>query len=153
MDGKINEKRSIKKTLTAPTGNPKDKPKRKLKELSRKSLRDSLTLKKRKNANILTFYKVVKKLHEVIDSFPDTRTGTNTSVEIRDAALGAFSLFFMQNPSFLDYQKSMQKTKGKNNAQSLFGVYKILSDNYIRKVLDEEWRASLLRVSPLLFYF
>jgi hypothetical protein len=139
MDGKINEKRSIKKTLTAPKGNrnPKDKPKRKLKELSRKSLRGSLTLKKRKNANILTFYKVVKKFHEVIDSFPDTRTGTNTSVEIRDAALGAFSLFFMQNPSFLDYQKSMQKTKGKNNAQSLFGVYKILSDNYIRKVLDE----------------
>ncbi|MCP5105772.1 MAG: hypothetical protein GY950_20455 [bacterium] len=31
----------------------------------------------------------------------------------------------------------MQKTKGKNNAQSLLGVYKILSDNYIRKILDE----------------
>lgn len=115
----------------------KNKSKGKLKELSKKSLRDSLTLKKRKDANMLTFSKLVKKFHEVINSFPDTRTGTNTSVEIRDAALGAFSLFFMQNPSFLDYQKSMQKTKGKNNAQSLFGVYKILSDNYIRKILDE----------------
>lgn len=114
----------------------KNKSKGKLKGLSKKSLRDSLTLKKRKNANTFTFSKLVKKFHEVIDSFPDTRTGTNTSVEIRDAALGAFSLFFMQNPSFLDYQKSMQKTKGKNNAQSLFGVYKILSDNHIRKLMD-----------------
>ena len=74
----------------------KNKSKGKLKELSKKSLRDSLTLKKRKDANMLTFSKLVKKFHEVINSFPDTRTGTNTSVEIRDAALGAFSLFFMQ---------------------------------------------------------
>ena len=142
MDAKINKNISTKKTLTVPTGNtgntgnPENKSKGKLKDLSKKSLRDSLD-RKRKNANILTFSNLVKKFHEVINSFPDTRTGTNTSVEIRDAALGTFSLFFMQNPSFLDYQKSMQKTKGKNNAQSLFGVYKILSDNHIRKLMDD----------------
>ncbi len=115
----------MRKTSTASTGNtgnPKDKPKGKLKESSKKSVRKSLTRKKRENADKLTFYKMVKKFHEVINSFPDTRTGTNTSVEIKDAALGAFSLFFMQNPSFLDYQKSMQKTKGKNNARSFFGA-------------------------------
>jgi hypothetical protein len=94
------------------------------------------SLNRGKSANRLTLHKIVKKLAEVINAFPDTRTGSNTSVEIRDAALGAFSLFFMQNPSFLDYQSSMQKAKGKNNAQSLFGVYKILSDNHIRKLLD-----------------
>ena len=92
---------------------------------------------------------MVKKFDEVINTFPDTRTGTNTSVEIRDAALGAFSLFFMQNPSFLHYQKSMQKAKGKNNAQSLFGVYKILSDNHIRELLDEVHPAY---VFPMFFF-
>ena len=137
-----NKSKAKKKIFSSPTGNrnPKTKPKKtkgKLKELSKKSLNQSLHKRKRKNANSLTFYKMVKKFHELINAFPDTRTGTNTSVEIRDAALGAFSLFFMQNPSFLDYQKSMQKTKGKNNAQSLFGVYKILSDNHIRQLLDD----------------
>ncbi len=30
----------------------------------------------------------------------------------------------------------MQETKGKNNAQSLFGIFKIPSDNQIRNLLD-----------------
>jgi len=30
-----------------------------------------------------------------------------------DAALSAFSVFFMQSPSFLDYQKRMEKERGK----------------------------------------
>jgi hypothetical protein len=42
-----------------------------------------------------------------------------------DAALSAFSVFFMQSPSFLDDQKMMEKERGKNNAQSLFGVHLI----------------------------
>jgi hypothetical protein len=33
-----------------------------------------------------------------------------------DAALSAFSVFFMQSPSFLDDQKTMEKERGKNNA-------------------------------------
>lgn len=53
-----------------------------------------------------------------------------------DAALSAFSVFFMQSPSFLEYQRTMQKERGKNNAQSLFGVYQIPSDNQIRNLLD-----------------
>ena len=53
-----------------------------------------------------------------------------------DAALSAFSVFFMQSPSFLDYQRTMQETQGKNNAQTLFGVHQIPSDNHIRSLLD-----------------
>ena len=121
------------KTISAATSS-NHKAKKKFKELAEQSLNKSLN--KRKSTDIFTFNKMVKTFHQVLNTFPDTRTGTNTSVEIRDAALGAFSLFFMQNPSFLDYQKSMQKTKGKNNAQSLFGIYKILSDNHIRQLLD-----------------
>ena len=53
-----------------------------------------------------------------------------------DAALSAFSVFFMQSPSFLDYQRTMQETQGKDNAQTLFGVHRIPSDNHIRNLLD-----------------
>jgi len=56
---------------------------------------------------------------------------------MKDDALGAFSIFFTQSPSFLSYRKSMQKTEGKNNAATLFGINDILSDNHIRNLLDE----------------
>ena len=53
-----------------------------------------------------------------------------------DAGLSAFSVFFMQSPSFLDYQSRMQQSQGANNAQSLFGVHRIPSCNQIRNLLD-----------------
>ena len=45
-------------------------------------------------------------------------------------------MFFTQSPSFLDYQRRMQRRPGQNNAQSLFGVHQIPSDNQIRNLLD-----------------
>jgi len=84
-----------------------------------------------------TFDNMVEKLREVTNKFPDKRTGKNISYSIEDAALGAFSIFFTQSPSFLAYQKIMQETKGENNAHTLFGINKIPCDNQIRILLDE----------------
>jgi len=69
-------------------------------------------------------------------SLPDDRTGKNTRYGMEDAALSAFSVFFTQTPSFLAYQRKMADSKGKSNAQSLFGVHQIPSDNQIRNMLD-----------------
>ena len=55
---------------------------------------------------------------------------------MEDAALSAFSVFFTQTPSFLAYPRMMEGSKGKSNAQSLFGVHRIPSDNQIRDLLD-----------------
>jgi hypothetical protein len=66
----------------------------------------------------------------------DERTGKNTQYEISDAALSAFAVFFLQNPSFLAQQVALQKSKGKNNLQTLFGSYNNPSDNQIRNLLD-----------------
>lgn len=55
---------------------------------------------------------------------------------MEDVALSAFSVFFTQTPSFLAYQRMMEGRKGKSNAQSLFGVHQIPSDNHIRDLLD-----------------
>ncbi|MEZ5671721.1 MAG: hypothetical protein R3E08_04790 [Thiotrichaceae bacterium] len=41
-----------------------------------------------------------------------------------DAALSAFSIFFMQSPSFLEYQRTLEQTQGRNNARSLFRATK-----------------------------
>jgi len=76
-------------------------------------------------------------LHQRIDQLPDYRkAGPNTQYRIRDAALGAFGIFFTQSPSFLDYQRTLQQTKGQNNAQTLLGVEQIPCDNQVRKLLD-----------------
>ena len=66
----------------------------------------------------------------------DERTGKNTQYEISDAALSVLAVFFLQNPSFLTQQITLQKNKGKNNLQTLFGSYSNPSDNQIRSLLD-----------------
>lgn len=84
----------------------------------------------------LDFDKLVGHLKALLSTLPDKRKGFNTSYRIQDAALSAFSVFFMQCPSFLDYQNRMQEAKGHNNAGSLFQVENIPSDNQIRNLLD-----------------
>jgi hypothetical protein len=83
-----------------------------------------------------TFSRLVEHLRSVTERFPDTRTGAETVYSMADAALGAFSVFFTQSPSFLDFQRTLQVTKGCNNAVSLFGLTQIPSDNQIRNLLD-----------------
>lgn len=55
---------------------------------------------------------------------------------VTDACLSAFGMFFTQSPSFLAYQHEMQVRQGRDNAQSLFGVTAIPSDNEVRNLLD-----------------
>jgi hypothetical protein len=62
-----------------------------------------------KDPQPLPLYGMVSFLRSVIGSFPDKRTGKNSSYSIRDAGLGAFSVFFTQSPSFLSFQRSMEK--------------------------------------------
>ena len=89
------------------------------------------------DTNELTFDTFVAKIHEVFDNLPDYRKfSPNLTYSVKDAALGAFSMFFSQSPSFLSHQRAMQRAQGHNNAQSLFGITEIMSDNQIRNILD-----------------
>ncbi len=53
-----------------------------------------------------------------------------------DIGLAAFSVFFMQSPSFLAHQKALEARRGRSNCASLFGMEKIPTDNHIRDMLD-----------------
>jgi hypothetical protein len=79
---------------------------------------------------------LVEQVQATFDELPDARTGKNTVYEMKDAALSAFSVFFTQSASFLAHQQEMERTKGCNNARSLFGVERIPSDPQIRNMLD-----------------
>lgn len=88
-------------------------------------------------APVLSFSRLVSQLRDTFAHFPDSRkAGPNTRYTVADAALSAFSAFFMQCPSFLDYQRRMEDSRGRSNAHSLFGVHAIPCDNQIRNLLD-----------------
>ena len=69
-------------------------------------------------------------------SLPDKRSGRNTRYPMRDIGLAAFSVFFMQYPSFLAHQRLLTAERGRSNAQTLFGMAGVPCDNHIRRMLD-----------------
>src|SRR5208283_5182628 len=75
-------------------------------------------------------------LDSSLTQIPEHRRGKNRHYAIADAGRAAFSVFFMQEPSFLAYQTDMQEQQGRNNAHSLFGVREIPCDGQIRNLLD-----------------
>ena len=55
----------------------------------------------------LSFESLLARLRQASNGLPDQRTGKNTQYTIQDAVLGAFSVFYMQSPSFLAHQKHL----------------------------------------------
>jgi len=79
---------------------------------------------------------LVDTLRSTLAGLSDKRTGSNTQYTMEDIGLSAFSVFFTQSPSFLAYQRIMEENKGQSNAQTLFQVEKIPTDNHVRHTLD-----------------
>jgi hypothetical protein len=75
-------------------------------------------------------------LRGCLGRFPDKRRGANTTFSMADIGMAAFSVFFMQSPSFLAHQRQFEQGHGRSNCASLFGIAKIPSDNHIRDMLD-----------------
>jgi hypothetical protein len=75
-------------------------------------------------------------LDQELNELPDNRKGGNKKYAVKDAYLAGFSVFFTQSPSFLQHQRLMKPKKGKDNAESLFGLSEIPCDNQIRNLLD-----------------
>jgi hypothetical protein len=91
---------------------------------------------------------LIERIRATFRELPDARKGGNNQrYTMEDAALDAFSVFFTQSPSFLDYQVRMQKERGCNNATALFGMHQIPSAPQIRNLLDS---VSPEHVTPLL---
>ena len=57
---------------------------------------------------------VMQRVGAALSQLPDARRGKNRHYSMADAGLSAFSVFFMQCPSFLEYQRRMQQTQGRN---------------------------------------
>ena len=73
---------------------------------------------------------------QAASALPDARRGSNKRYAVADAASCALATFFFQAPSFLNFQRRMQKQSGRSNCHTLFGVQAIPCDNQIRNLLD-----------------
>src|SRR6266446_9919916 len=79
---------------------------------------------------------LVSGLKATCAAFPDPRQGRTGNIAMADFGLSAFAMFFMQSVSFLAFQRVLEKGHGRSNCQTLFGIEKIPSENYIRDMLD-----------------
>ena len=98
---------------------------------------------------VLTLDDITRQLRWTLEQFTDPRHGKNTCYTLVNVGLSVFSVFFMQSPSFLESQRSLEQAHGKSNAQTLFGVHQIPSDNPIRHLLDA---TPPRQVTPLFSY-
>jgi len=75
-------------------------------------------------------------LRVVCAGLADRRRGQPHRYSMADIGLAAFSVFFMQSPSFLAHQRALAAGSGRSNCQTLLGMSAIPSDNHIRQMLD-----------------
>jgi hypothetical protein len=82
--------------------------------------------------------KLMSNLSNSFSKLTDNRKPSpNKTYTIQEVAMSAFSVFFLQSPSFLEHQRRFEKTKQQNNGRSLFGIETLPSDNQIRNLMDE----------------
>src|SRR5260370_36084725 len=72
----------------------------------------------------------------VCGGLPDKRRGRNVHFPMADIGMAAFSVFFMQSPSFLAQQRRLLEGCGRSNCQTLFEMAEIASYKHIRAMLD-----------------
>src|SRR3954471_23121828 len=64
--------------------------------------------------------RLIGSLRGCCHSLPDLRQGGGTRYTMAD--MSAFSLFFLQSPSFLAHQRRLEEGQGRSNCQTLFGL-------------------------------
>ena len=85
----------------------------------------------------LSFGILIAYLNRAILQMEDPRQTSNAKkYSLKDAVLAAFSVFFMQSESFLDYQRHQESHHGNSNARSLFGMMSVPTAPQIRNILD-----------------
>ena len=89
-----------------------------------------------RQTNIFDF--LIESFSHNISNIEDTRKQrSNIIYSLKDIVLSAFSIFYFQNKSWLSFQRDIDTAKGTSNAQTMFGISDIPSDNHIRNVLDK----------------
>jgi len=89
-----------------------------------------------KQTNIFDFL-IATLTHNISNIDDNRKQRSNLVYSLKDIILSAFSIFYFQNKSWLSFQRDIDTAKGISNAQTMFGISDIPSDNHIRNVIDK----------------
>ena len=70
---------------------------------------------------VLTLDDITQQIRNTFEQFTDPRQGKNTRYTRVDAGLSAFSVFFMQSPSFLEYPRGLEQRLEKTTPRPCLG--------------------------------
>ena len=89
----------------------------------------------------LRFRALLEALGEAMDLITDSRRQASVLFSLRDCYLSPWAMFFLQDPSLLEFQRRFEDQLQSNNLRTVFGVEKIPSDSQLRDVVDQlEWQ-------------
>lgn len=90
-------------------------------------------------------------LAQHIDLIGDTRQKAKVRFPLRDCYLSSFALFFLQDPSVLEFQRRFETELQSNNLRNVFGVHAIPGDSQLRDLLDRHPHTPLTGVYSQFF--
>ncbi len=94
----------------------------------------------------LQFPALLDCLAEHIDRISDTRQAQKVRYALRDCYLSSFAMFYLQDPSLLEFQRRFQHSLQTNNLKTVFGVSQIPVDSQLRDLIDRHPHHSLKEV-------
>ncbi len=91
---------------------------------------------RRRGPKPLRFSALLNGLGESIDLIADQRLPERVKYPLQDCYRSGFGLFYVQDPSLLEFQRRFQEETQRNNLSTVFGVEAIPADSQFRDVLD-----------------
>ena len=90
-------------------------------------------------------------LAEHVDLIDDTRQRAKVRFLLRDCYLSSFAMFYLQDPSLLEFQRRFENEIQSNNLRTVFGVHDIPVDSQLRDLIDRHSHQPLIGVYSQLF--
>lgn len=94
----------------------------------------------------MRFRALIDDLRAACAQISDSRQPGKVGYPLVDCYLSAFALFFVQDPSLLEFQRRFQEEVQRNNLTSIFDIHAIPSDTQLRDVVDVHDCAPLAEV-------
>ena len=89
-----------------------------------------------KNGSVALLHRILHSLNLHAAKVVDTRQASKVRYSLQDCYVCAFALFYLQDPSVLEFQRRFQDQLRTNNLNSTFGVARIPADSQFRDLLD-----------------
>jgi capsule polysaccharide modification protein KpsS len=99
----------------------------------------------------LSFSALRSCIEEHINDIPELRQERKGNYKISDCYMSGFALFYLQDPSVLEFQRRFEDQIHMNNLRNVFGINNIPGDAQLRNILDTHSYDALLNIFPDFF--